>query len=230
MSTFKLLDNNLKPRERIKISDVNCLADSELLAIVIGSGTKDQDVMEIAHKLLLESGGLSSMQRSSIEEFQKFHGIGEAKAIMLYTIFEISKRANNEKFLVERKVMTTPQLVYDFCQPMVDYSQEKVAVICLNIRMELISKVEVFVGELSSVMIQPREIFKTVFLKSAYAFILVHNHPSGYSEASDADLISTKTIAQGANMLNVKFIDHIIVSKDGYYSIRAHHTALFADR
>lgn len=227
MLTFKELDNNLKPRERLKSNEINCLSDAELLAIIIGSGTKQSDVMEVAHKMLLEFNGLNRMQTCSVDEFQQIHGIGEAKAITLYTLFEISKRANNEKFYLEREVLETPQKVYDLCQPMINYTQEKLAVICLNVRMQLICKVEVFVGELSSVVIQPREIFKTVFLKSAYAFIIVHNHPSGQSNPSDDDLLTTRAIAQGAKFLNIQFIDHIIVANDGFYTIRGKHPEVF---
>lgn len=227
MSTFKLLDNSLKPRERVKSNNVNSLSDAELLAIILGSGTKKNDVLETAHKLLLQCNGLNLMQTCSIADFQQIHGIGEVKAITLFTIFEICKRANNEKFYMEKKQLTKPKLVYELCKPMVNYQQEKLAVICLNIKMELISKSEVFVGEISSVIIQPREIFKTVFNKNAYAFILVHNHPSGHCEPSEDDLSSTKAIAEGAEFLNVTFIDHIIVAQSGYYTIRGNHSELF---
>lgn len=221
------MDNNLKPRERIKQSEINILSDAELLAIIIGSGTKGADVLDIAHQVLLEFNGLNQMQTCTIDDFQTIHGIGEAKAISLYAMFEICKRANNEKFYTERKALTKPEAIYNLCKPMVYYQQEKLAVICLNIRMELISKTEVFVGEISSVMIQPREIFKTAFIKNAYAFILVHNHPSGYCEASDDDIIATKAIADGARLLNILFVDHVIVGSDGYYSIRANNSEVF---
>lgn len=227
MSTFKLLDNKLKPRERIKQSEINVLSDAELLAVIIGSGTKGTDVLDIAHQVLLEFNGLNRMQSCSIDDFQKVRGIGEAKAISLYAMFEICKRANNEKFYIERTALTKPEAIFNLCKPMVHYQQEKLAVICLNIRMELISKTEVFVGEISSVMIQPREIFKTVFNKNAYAFILVHNHPSGYCDPSDDDIIATKSIIEGAKLLNTMFVDHIIVAGNGYYSIRANHNEIF---
>lgn len=229
MSSFKLLDNNLKPRERIKQSEINVLSDAELLAIIIGFGTKGADVLDVAHQVLLDFNGLNRMQSCSIEDFQTVRGIGEAKAISLFAMFEICKRANNEKFYIERQALTKPESIYKLCQPMVHYQQEKLAVICLNIRMELISKTEVFVGEISSVMIQPREIFKTIFNKNAYAFIIVHNHPSGYSEASDADIVATQSIVDGAKLLNVLFVDHIIVANDGFYSIRAKHGNLFKE-
>lgn len=230
MSTFKLLDNNLKPRERIKQSEINVLSDAELLAVIIGFGTKGTDVLDIAHQVLLEFNGLNRMQTCSISDFQKIRGIGEAKAISLYAMFEICKRANNEKFYIERQALTKPEAIYTLCMPMINYQQEKLAVICLNIRMELISKTEVFVGEISSVMIQPREIFKTVFNKNAYAFIIVHNHPSGYCEPSDDDLIATKSLVEGARLLNILFVDHIIVASDGFYSIRGNHSEVFRSR
>lgn len=230
MSTFKLLDNNLKPRERIKQSEINVLSDAELLAVIIGFGTKGTDVLDIAHQVLLEFNGLNRMQTCSISDFQKIRGIGEAKAISLYAMFEICKRANNEKFYIERQALTKPEAIYTLCMPMVNYQQEKLAVVCLNIRMELISKTEVFVGEISSVMIQPREIFKTVFNKNAYAFIIVHNHPSGYCEPSDDDLIATKSLVEGARLLNILFVDHIIVASDGFYSIRGNHRDVFRSR
>lgn len=227
MSTFKSLDNQLKPRERIKRNEINILSDAELLAIVIGTGTKTKDVLEVAHQILLVFNGLNRMQTCTIEDFQKIHGIGEAKAITLFAIFEICKRANNEKFYIDKLALTTPDIIYELCRPMIDYQQEKLAVVCLNKNRELISKTEVFVGELASVMMQPREIFRTVFNKNAYAFIIVHNHPSGDSTASDQDLASTEVIVSGAKFLNILFIDHVIVARDGFYSIRAHHSMVF---
>lgn len=228
MSSFKKLDDNLKPREKIKHSEIEKLSDSELLAILIGSGTKENDVISVAHKLLLACQGLSGMLSCSIEDFEKVHGIGEVKAISLYTIFEISKRANSEKVLVDRKMLTKPKHVYELCKHMAQYTQEKVSVVCLNIRMELISVNEVFVGELSSVLIQPREIFKTVFLKNAHAFILIHNHPSGCTIPSEADIEATKELSSGANILDIVFIDHIIIANDGYFSIREEYPQVFS--
>ncbi|WOO86991.1 DNA repair protein RadC [Mollicutes bacterium LVI A0039] len=222
------MDNNLKPREKIKRSDINSLSDAELLAIILGSGTKQSDVIATANQLLIECNGLARMQSCEIDDFRKIHGIGEVKSLVLYAIFEISKRTNKEKYYLERTEITKPEIVFDLCKPMISYTQEKVVVLSLNVRMELISKNEIYVGELTSVTIQPREIFKTVFVKSAYAFILVHNHPSGYCEPSDDDLIATSAIAKGAKMLNVLFIDHIVVAKDGFYSIRSNHQSVFS--
>lgn len=228
MSSFKKLDNNLKPREKIKHSEIEKISDAELLAILIGSGTKENDVISVAHNLLLSCEGLSGMLSCSIDDFQKVHGIGEVKAISLYTIFEISKRANSEKVLVDRKMLTKPKHVYELCKHMAQYTQEKVAVVCLNVRMELICVNEVFVGELSSVLIQPREIFKTVFMKNAHAFILIHNHPSGCTIPSAADVEASEELSSAANLLGVVFIDHIIIAKDGYCSIREEYPQAFS--
>ncbi len=227
MSTFKQLENSLKPREKLKHGDINKLSDAELLAIILCSGTKGSDVLDVAHKLLLKCNGLSQMQTWTIDDFQSIRGIGEVKAITLYTISEISKRANLEKFYIEKEMITKPQQVFELCRPMINYTQEKLVVICLNIRMELIAKIEVYTGSISSIFIQPREIFKTVFMKNAYAFILVHNHPSGYSIASEEDISCTKVISDGAKILNILFIDHIIVAQDGYYSIRSNNCSIF---
>lgn len=217
------MNNALKPRERIKTRDINEISDSELLAILLGSGTKGTDVVTMATQLITELNGLRQMSTCSIEEFQTVHGIGEAKACILFALFELTKRISSQKFSIEHKSVTTPKDVYDLCLDMCDYDQEKVVVLCLNLKMELISKVEVFIGELTSVQINPREIFKVVFGKGAYGFILVHNHPSGSPDPSDDDLVSTKEISNAANMLNILFVDHIIVAKNGYYSIREHH-------
>lgn len=230
MSTFKLLDNKLKPRERLKYNEPNGLSDAELLAIIIGTGTKTSDVIETANKLLIEFGGLNMMQSTTINEFKTIHGIGEAKATILFAMFEITKRANKEKFYLKRDAVNKPEIVYELCKDLIHLHQEKVMVLSLNIRMELIAKTEVYVGELSSVSIQPREIFKTVFTKSAYGFILVHNHPSGYCGASDDDLIATQAIVSSAKLLNVMFVDHIVVAKDGFYSIRGEHPSIFNPR
>lgn len=224
------MDNNLKPREKLKYKEINTFSDAELLAIIIGSGTKNSDVLTIANSLLMTCNGLTQMQSVTVSEFENIHGIGNAKASLLFAMFEISKRANKEKFYLAKEALTKPELVYALCKEMEHLQQEKVVVICLNIRMELISKTEVYAGELSSVIIEPREIFKTAFIKSAYAFILVHNHPSGCSEPSDDDLISTSAITEAAKMLNVLFVDHIIIAKDGFYSIRTNNSNCFKQR
>ncbi len=221
------MDNHLKPREKIIRNGVNSLSDAELLAVVLGAGTKNKDVIQISNELLIKFNGFANMQNTELEDLLAIHGIGNVKASSLCAIFEISKRVNKQKYYLKRELITTPEQVEELCNEMKTYEQENVILICMNIKMELISKERIFIGQLSSVTINPREIFKKAFLRNAYSFILVHNHPSGNAQASDDDILATANIVKSSKMLDLLFIDHIILASNGYYSIRANHPELF---
>ncbi len=221
------MDNLLKPREKIKQHGINSLSDAELLAVVLGAGTKSKDVMQIANELLVTFNGLNNLQNVELEELLVVHGIGQVKASTLYAIFEICKRANRQKYYLKKELICKPYQVEELCSEMKSYEQENVVLICLNVKMELIAKERIFVGQLSSVNINPREIFKKAFLRNAYSIILVHNHPSGNAAASDDDLVATSSLVESAKLLEILLIDHIIIANSGYYSIREHHPNLF---
>ncbi len=227
MSQFKLMDNYLKPREKLKRQGIDALSDQELLAIILGSGTKNKDVMELANDLITGSNGIYSMLNQSDLAFQQYKGIGPNKSAQLVAIMELCKRVRAARIIEKKVSVVSPAVVYELCNSLVNQKQESVYLITLNIKYELISISEVYKGLLASVAIEPRDVFRMVFNDSAFGFILVHNHPSGDSVASDDDLVITRNFVKNAHLLSLEFIDHIVVSANDHYSIRANHSSLF---
>ncbi len=227
MSEFKLLEDSLKPREKYKRYSHHMLSDSELLAIVLRTGTRNKSVVQIANDLIIKYNGLWNLANTEYVQLMKNEGIGEAKAILICAMFEIFNRTRAERILIEKKEIKTPQVIHEYCYELAYLNQEKVILITLNVRFEVISKFTIYTGVLTSVSIHPRDIFKKIINDSGFAFVIVHNHPSGNVEPSDDDLIVTANIAKCAHVFDLKFIDHVIIGGEQYYSIRAEHRQLF---
>lgn len=215
------MDNYHKPREKLRRSDINLISDAELLAIIIGSGTQKMDVVQLATQMLIESNGLSNLQFYTVSQLEGFHGIGINKALLLRAVFEISNRIKIEKHIIENRRIDTPQTVFDLCKDITADTQENVIALLLNTRFELLRKVKIHKGTISSVVISPRDILHLVLKNDCSAFILVHNHPSGVSQPSDEDFRATQNLANICKELNIQFVDHIVIAKCEFTSIRS---------
>lgn len=221
------MDDYLKPREKLIRSDINTISDYELIAIILGSGTKRQDVMQVASNLLTVSNGLNNLQYYTVEQLKQFHGIGVSKAICLRAVFELVNRIKIEKHIARQTQITTPESVYDLCKEFAIASQESVIVLTLNIKFELVKKTQIHKGTVSSVTISPRDILHEVLINNGYGFILVHNHPSGDTYPSNEDIKVTKAIEEIAKAMEIKFIDHIIIGRSKFTSLRSEYPAAF---
>ena len=207
-----------RPREKIKIKGVRSLSDSELLAIVIREGTRNQSAIDVAKEFLEKFMDLNNLAAADYAQYMQIKGIGEAKAILLSAIFEIARRVHSIPLPIRKKMITTKDVTDYYIPIFKGYKNEVLRVLMLDteskfIRDELVSK-----GILNSTVAHPREIFRTAIIENAASIILIHNHPSGNPKPSNEDVELTKSVEDAGKLLDIPLKDHIIIAGDNYYS------------
>lgn len=213
---IKDLPNDSKPRERFLKYGPEALSDAELFAIILRVGNKDENVLEVANKLIAEYG-IDKLFDCSIKELRKIKGVGQTKAIELLTIAELAKRYSS--FKKEIKHISSAKDVFElYHERLKDEKQENFYVLMLNnknyvIKEELISK-----GVLDSAIIHSREVFKPAIKNSSARIILVHNHPSGDPKPSEEDIKLTEKLVEAGELLGITILDHIIIGDEKYWS------------
>lgn len=218
--TMKDMPLELRPRERIVKDGPEALSNIELLAILLRIGTKEENVLELAAKILTQVGNIKGLASYSIEDLKNIKGIGLAKAAQIKAAVEIGKRissAPNE----ERPIIRSPQDVERLLmEEMRHLDREYFKAISLNTKNNVLAIETVSVGSLSSSIIHPRELFKNPIKRSAAALILVHNHPSGDPSPSKEDLDVTKRLVEVGKLLGIEVLDHIIIGDNKYISLK----------
>ena len=214
-----------RPREKATAHGTHALSDSELLAIFIRTGMPGKNAIAIAQELLRACGGLVGISRRSPQEIAKaVKGIGAAKAIELAAAFEIGKRLLRNQD--EAPLMDTPERIYSVLgQQFAAMRSESLQVALLDTKLRLMRLEEISHGSLNECVAHPREILLPAITHSAYAFVLVHNHPSGNPEPSEADRRVTANLREAAGIMQIRFLDHIIFGtvldgKNPYFSFR----------
>lgn len=208
-----------RPREKMLNQGPKLLTNSELIAIILRSGSQRRNALMLSRDLL-ELGGnnLNQLGRLSVKQLMEIPGIGQTKALTVKAALELGMRAAGEK--TEQFKIRSPQDTYELVRSQVfGLNHEIFLVLFLNQGNFLISKEVVSIGGISSTIVDPRPIFKLALEKVASSIILVHNHPSGNLSASSADLRITKDMVQAGAFLNIKVLDHVIVTDDGYFSM-----------
>jgi len=214
-----------RPREKADKYGIESLADAELLAIFIRTGQPGRNALVIASELLSCSGGLVALSRDNAMAIRKrVSGIGKAKSLELAAAFEIGKRLARSR--EERPVLDSPEKVFDvFGQEFLALRRESLRVILLDTKLRLMLVEEIALGSINECVAHPREIFRPAIIHSAYALVVVHNHPSGDPQPSGADRRLTSSLREAAALLQINLIDHMILgSSDGgrlpYFSFR----------
>lgn len=209
-----------RPRERLVQFGADHLSNQELLAILVGSGTKNSSVLDISTKLLNHFETLANMKNATFEELQAIKGIGRVKALYLLAVFEIGKRAHLPNTL-SRTVVRQPKDAADYLMPeMTHLLQEHFVVLFLNVKNEIINKQTIFIGSLNASIVHPREIFREAVKKSAASIICAHNHPSGNPTPSPEDIEVTKRIAEAGLIIGIDLLDHIIIGDHIHISMK----------
>lgn len=220
--TIKELPLNLRPREKIRNYGVASLSDSELLAILLGSGYKGKSSVEMANELLRETGGFNGLMRLSLNEIMKLKGIKLAKATLLLASMEIARRLNYETVL-DKDVISDPSSIVEWLRSAYGYLEQEIfVVIFLDVKNRVLGYEELFRGSVDNVHVEAREIFKKAFKFNARKIIVSHNHPSGVCEPSLADEKVTTELETAGSIMNIPLVDHVIVSNCGYYSFKEH--------
>jgi len=208
--TIQELPAQERPREKLAELGVSALSDSELIAILLRTGMKGKNAIEIARDLLTRFQSIGGLARANVEELASVKGVGKTKAIQLAAAFGLGHRLAHET-LTKSKV-DSPERVYQLLgTEMRALSQESLRTLLLDTRYHLIRIEEISLGSLSESIAHPREIFRPAIIYSAYAMIVVHNHPSGDPSPSEADHRLTRRLAEAAQLLQINLLDHIII-------------------
>ena len=208
-----------RPREKMMLHGVSALSNAELLAILIGSGNTEDSAVELMRKVLNDyRNNLNELGKASIDELCRYKGIGPAKAITILAASELGKR-RKEEAIEERPAILSSRDVYQCLHPlMCDLPTEECWVLLLNQANKLIDKVKVSTGGLSATAVDVRCILREALMKRASAIALCHNHPSGSIRPSREDDLLTKQVAQASECMNIRLVDHVILTDGAFYS------------
>lgn len=214
------LPKSERPRERLQKHGAEALSSQELLALIIGRGVSKKSVMTIAQELLTRFGNIKAISEATIEELSQIKGIGFAKAAQIKACFELGKRQDLEPDLKDFDIKDPQSVVKAIRASIKDKAKEHFKLILLNTRNRIIGISTVSIGTLNASLVHPREVFKDAITHNAYSVVLAHNHPSGDSEPSEDDLMITKRLVEAGKILDIKVTDHIIITKNGYFSFK----------
>jgi DNA repair protein RadC len=217
---------NERPRERLIHFGPESLSLAELLAIILRSGSKGEPVTLTAQKLLSSFGSINHLSDASIEDLQKIKGLGPTKAAELKATFELARRLHTNIKPKNRvrhttKTVVSPEDVYQLVKAEITkYSKEYFWVVSFDTRKKVLGIDMVSVGTLNASLVHPRETFEPAIKRHAESIVIVHNHPSGDPEPSDADILITKKLFDAGKLLDITLLDHVIVTKNSYYSLK----------
>ncbi|WP_375242318.1 DNA repair protein RadC [Lacinutrix sp.] len=208
-----------QPREKLRDKGKAALSDAELVAILIGSGTKAESAVALSKRILASTdNNLSELGKLSIKQLTAFKGIGEAKAISIIAALELGRRRRGADAL-ERKKITSSVSVFELMQPVIgDLAHEEFWIVYLNNSNKVIQKNQLSKGGITGTLVDVRLALKTALEVSATAIILVHNHPSGTLKPSQADKDLTTKLKTAGQSLDIKVLDHLIITENAYFS------------
>ncbi|KAF2513469.1 RadC family protein [Flavobacterium foetidum] len=207
-----------RPREKLMLKGKSVLSDAELIAILIGSGSRNESAVDLSKRILKSVDNLNALGKMTISQLTTFKGIGEAKAITIIAALELGRRRREED-VVELKKITSSKIAFQLMQPIIgELPHEEFWVLFLNNSNKVISKAQLSKGGIAGTIVDVRLIFKPALETGATGLILCHNHPSGNTMPSEADRQMTKKIKAAGENLDVKVLDHLIITESKYYS------------
>src|SRR6266404_8063154 len=213
-----------RPREKLATHGAAALTDPELIAILLRTGVAGKNVLEVARHLLKEFGSLGGLSRCSVDELANIRGVGFAKAVQLVAAFGLGQRLARET--LSKRKLDSPELVNELVgAEMRMLRKESLRVILLDTRYHWIRTEPISLGSVNESIAHPRDIFRPALISSAYAVIVVHNHPPGDASPSQTDHNLTRRLAEAAELLQIKLLDHIIIGapterNTGYFSFK----------
>ncbi|MBW8010129.1 MAG: JAB domain-containing protein [Chloroflexi bacterium] len=214
------LDASERPRERLVKLGPQALNTAELLAILLRVGVQGENAVQVGQRLLQTFGGLSGLQRASVEEVKAQHGLGEAKVAAIKAAIELGRRMTLES-PEERAVIQSPGDAAALLQyEMGALEQEHLRVVLLNTRNQVLDIVEVYRGSLNTSMVRVGEVFKQAVRSNAASIIVAHNHPSGDPTPSPDDIAVTRAIIESGKLLDIDVLDHIVIGQGSFVSIK----------
>ena len=217
--SIKYLAEDDRPREKFLLKGKNAVSDAELLAIIMGSGNRDETAVELARRILGSVGNnFHNLSKLSIQDLMKFKGVGEAKAISIATALEIGRRRASQE-VPDRKEIKSSSDAFEILKPhLSDLNTEEFWCIFLNQKNGVIQTKPLTSGGINMSIVDVRVLFKNALDLFATGIIVAHNHPSGNLKPSAEDLKITKQIRESGDILNIKLMDHLIITQSSYYS------------
>lgn len=222
------IQNNLKilswaeedrPREKLLLKGKAALSNAELIAILIGSGTRSRSAVDVAKQILQQAdNNLNLLARFSVNDLKKIKGIGEAKAITIVSALELGRRRKEASFDEKPKISSSQDIYDNMKAELLDLPHEEFWVVMLDRANQVLRKEQISTGGISGTVADPKIIFKAALDHYASSVILVHNHPSGNLKPSQADLKLTQKMKSAGNLLEIPVLDHIIFGDQGYLS------------
>lgn len=209
-----------RPREKMLLKGVGSLSDAELLAILIGTGSRNESAVELSRRILaLGQYNLNELARMTVNDLCKgFRGIGQAKAISILAAMELGKR-RNKKEVIERRKISSSQDLFDLISPdLTDLPHEEFWAIMMNTGNFVLEARRLTQGGVNQTVVDVSMLLKLALEKSAFCLAVAHNHPSGNNKPSREDEMITKRIKSGCEAVGIRFLDHIIIAREKYYS------------
>ena len=221
MPKMNEIPNIDQPREKALRFGISNLSDAELLAILIGVGSKDNNVLQLANCLLADSLTIFNLASSPYQYFLQFKGISKVKALKLCAAFEIAKRFNKrEHILLEENSDINSEFLYQrFCKRVMDLDKEIMVLVVLNRNKKIIYETTLYKGTELGIILSPMEICRKVLLSKGYYFYVIHNHPNNTIKPSEEDEIFTEELLRTARKLSLCLLDHLIIGASGYCSV-----------
>jgi len=217
--TIKSWSDDDRPREKLMKFGKRSLSNAELVAILIGSGNREETAVDLSKRILASiNNDLSAFRKISVPDLMKFKGIGEAKAISIITALELGRRQLVSNDVVPVSIMASMD-VFVLMKPLIgDLNHEEFWVLFLNNSNKIVHKTQLSKGGLTGTLVDTRLLFKQAIGLLATGIILCHNHPSGKQNPSESDKILTRKIIDGGTTLDIKVLDHVIITEKTYFS------------
>ncbi len=219
--SLKNLATDDRPREKLLLKGIAALSDAELIAILIGSGNKNETAVELAQRILSDhQNNLNETARLSINELQRYKGIGEAKAISVVAAMELGKRREISKVIERKQIKSSKDIFEIFSKKLGDLPYEEFWLITLNRANKITELRKVSSGGTTGTITDVKIILKAAIEKTASSIIVCHNHPSGNVEPSSSDINVTNKLKAACELVDISFLDHLIVSYNSFYSFK----------
>lgn len=219
--SIKFLSEDDRPREKFLLKGKSALSDSELLAIILGSGNTEESAVELSRRILKSvDNNWQKLSLLSIKDLMKFKGIGEAKAISVAAALEIGRRKASQEIPEKVSIKSSADAYTVFLEHLSDLRTEEFWVIFLNQKNQIIYKSQISKGGITGTIVDVRVLFKIALEHFATSIIVAHNHPTGNLKPSEADLKITKNIKSAGEILNIKLADHLIIGENAFFSFQ----------
>ncbi len=218
-TTIKCWAEDDRPREKLLLKGSSALSDAELIAILIGSGNREESAVQLSQRILQHAqNNLIELSKLSITDLQKFKGIGEAKALSIAAALELGKRRRRSEMHDKKQITRSSHAFEIFQEHLADQNYEQFAAILLNRANRVIRTIAISDGGITGTVVDPKKVFKLALEFNATSMILGHNHPSGQIMPSEADIALTRKMKHAGELLEMPVLDHLIVGDERYYS------------